>query len=73
MRRYARAVASITVAETAVDSWLVIRTDEVAHAEVLAKGFIEIPAHLSDDEVKGIYHVACIYDVRDDRTRRMVN
>lgn len=72
-RRYARAIASTTVGDTVVDAFIVIRTDEVPHAEVSTKGFTKIPAHLSDDDVKGIYHVACFYDVRDDRIERRVN
>ena len=72
-RRYALRLGSVSIGNASVDAWMVIVTDEVPHAEVLARGFQEIPQELSDDEVRARYGVKQIYVVRDDRRTKVVN
>jgi hypothetical protein len=73
MRRYARQIGSVTVGDAGgVEAWIVVKTDEVPHLEIMSKGFEEVPHNLSDNDVKERYGVAVIYTVNDDRMRTKV-
>ena len=67
MRRYARRVGSVGILNEMIDVWMVIATDEVPHEEILAAGFEEVPAHVSDEELKAQYGVKAIYELTDSR------
>lgn len=49
-RPCAKRLGTVTVGDSFVDGWIVIRTDEVARHEVLAKGFEAVPDDLTDAE-----------------------
>jgi hypothetical protein len=72
-RRYACRIGSVGIIREMIDVWMVITTDEVPHEEVLAAGFDEVPADLSDEEVKARFGVTEIYEVTDSRRRAVVN
>lgn len=67
--RYAKRLGSVSVGSATVDSWIVIRTDEVAPHDVIAKGFQRIPDQLSDDQVVEKYGVSEIITVTNEKLR----
>lgn len=65
MKRYATIIGRTGVHRSMVDIWIVVRTDGLAEAELLGRGFIVVPAELTDDEVRARYGVATIYTLAE--------
>ena len=72
-RRYVKQLGSVGIGSAAAVAYIVIRTDEVPHHEVIARGFDEVPTDLTDDEVKAKYGVTTIAVVTNEQIREKVN
>jgi hypothetical protein len=74
MRRYACRIGSMAAGDAAgVKTWIVVKTDELPHLELMTKGFEKVLHTLSEVEMKERYSVGVIYTVNEDRTRKQVN
>jgi hypothetical protein len=71
MRRYSFRVGSIKVGSSSVETYIVIRTEDVPDREVRAKGFQPVEEALSDDEVRARFGVDAIRTVVNNRMKVM--